>query len=404
MYLRANNVIDTSVQKGFVTGLPGVFEHIYSLSAIMEDALANKKPLMMTFLDLKNAFGSVSHQLIFDMLKAVKVPPSVVDYIQSFYSQLFAIVKSKSWGTVPIPFKRGVFQGDTLSPIVFLLVFNPVLKLAESLNSSHGYKFQLEIKGTEMLPPVNTYLYMKWTEDNGELPGWYKACVEEYYTDGTCKIVYSEDDGEVVYETIDLNKAQWLPCSKRARKYVPLHTEPVVSKVKRKPSLKVVNSAEHSVKGYADDVTLISSDFDAHVTVLQSVDQRAGDLDLCFKPVKCVSYLYDGSKCLQKGIPLSKGVTRSITEGGTKFLGKLINVSLSATKRAANKRMVDRLKELISVTDSLNIRGEYKLWIYRNYVLSLLRFHLAVDAVTPTAISKMESIATRYLKKWLHLP
>jgi len=110
MYSRANNIIDTSVQKGFVTGLPGVFEHIYSLSAIMEDALANKKPLMMTFLDLKNTFGSISHQLIFDMLEAVKVPPSFIDYVKSFYSQLFVIIKSKSWETNLIPFKRGVFR------------------------------------------------------------------------------------------------------------------------------------------------------------------------------------------------------------------------------------------------------------------------------------------------------
>ena len=73
MYLRSNGVIDTSVQKGFVSGLPGVFEHIYSLSAIMQDAKTNKSPLMMTFLDLKNAFGSMSHQLIFDMLNEVVV-------------------------------------------------------------------------------------------------------------------------------------------------------------------------------------------------------------------------------------------------------------------------------------------------------------------------------------------
>jgi len=81
MYLKANNVIDTSVQKGFLTGLPGVFEHVYSLSAILQDCLANKKPLMMTFLDLKNAFGSVSHRLIFDMLKAVRVPSAFFHYI-----------------------------------------------------------------------------------------------------------------------------------------------------------------------------------------------------------------------------------------------------------------------------------------------------------------------------------
>ena len=51
-----------------------VIEHIYSLSIIMQDAAGNKKPLMMTFLDLKNAFGSVSHQLIVDVLQAVPVP------------------------------------------------------------------------------------------------------------------------------------------------------------------------------------------------------------------------------------------------------------------------------------------------------------------------------------------
>ena len=80
------------------------------------------------------------------------------------------------------------------------------------------------------------------------------------------------------------------------------------------------------------------------MTLLQTVNQRAGDLDLSFKPVKCISYLFDGSKCLQKRIPLSKGVTRLITEGGTKILGKLIDTLLSTNKRAANKHMISQLK------------------------------------------------------------
>jgi len=46
-----------------------------------------------------------------------------------------------------------------------------------------------------------------------------------------------------------------------------------------------------------------------------------GDQDLSFKPVKCVSYLFE---YLQNGIRFSKGATRSIIEGGTKFLGTRI--------------------------------------------------------------------------------
>ena len=115
---------------------------------------------------------------------------------------------------------------------------------------------------------------------------------------------------------------------------------------------------EHSLKGYADDVTLISCDIDVHKSVLQTIDLRAADLDLSFKPPKCISFLFDGTKVVQKGLPLSKGSTRPITEGQTKYLGKLLDVSLSAMKKAASKRLINRLTDLLTATDSLPIRGE----------------------------------------------
>jgi len=206
---------------------------------------------------------------------------------------------------------------------------------------------------------------VKWTEVGDELPGWYKAKVVQYYVDGSCKVVYCNEDDCEVSEVVIL---PLLNGNHALRKFVPLHGNPAIVKANWKPSPKLVDSTEHSVKGYADDVTVISNDFDIHVSVLQTVDQRAGDLNLSFKPAKCVSYLFDGVKHLRKGIPLSKNATRSITEGDIKFLGKLINVSLCATKKAANKRVIACLTELLAATDVLSIRGEYKLWIYRNYI------------------------------------
>ena len=155
---------------------------------------------------------------------------------------------------------------------------------------------------------------------------------------------------------------------------------------------------------YGDDGILISCDFDVHKSVLQLIDLKAVDLDLSFKPAKCVSFLFDGAKVISQGLSLSKGMTRSITERHTNFLAKIIDVSLSATKKAASKHMLRHLTDLLTATDSLPICGEYKLWIYRNYVISLLRFHQCVDAVSSWSISKLESIATCFLKKWLNLP
>ena len=44
---------------------------------------------------------------------------------------------------------------------------------------------------------------------------------------------------------------------------------------------------KHSLNGYADD--LISNDVNTQTSVLQTVDEEAADLDLFFKPIKCVS-------------------------------------------------------------------------------------------------------------------
>ena len=109
--------------------------------------------------------------------------------------------------------------------------------------------------------------------------------------------------------------------------------------------------------------------------------------------------MFDGHSLRKEGIQLSGGCTKSITEGCTKFLGKSLEVSLSATKAAADKKMIGSLSQLLSATDLLSIRGEYKLWLYRNYIVSLLRFHLSVDAITKSAIGKLENLATHYLKK-----
>ena len=55
------------------------------------------------------------------------------------------------------------------------------------------------------------------------------------------------------------------------------------------------------------------------------------------------------------------GVTKSITENGTKFSGESLEVSLSATKTVVNKKLCSLLSQPLSATDVLPVQGEYKL-------------------------------------------
>ena len=63
-------------------------EHISTINGILDQAKEVGLPVGITFLDLKNAFGSVSHDLIADMLNFVKVPHAIINYVKDCYSQL----------------------------------------------------------------------------------------------------------------------------------------------------------------------------------------------------------------------------------------------------------------------------------------------------------------------------
>lgn len=69
-----NGITDPSIQKGYLHQDTGVVEHISTINGIPDQAREMGLPVSLNFLDLKNAFGSVSHDLIAGMLNFVKVP------------------------------------------------------------------------------------------------------------------------------------------------------------------------------------------------------------------------------------------------------------------------------------------------------------------------------------------
>ena len=52
----------------------------------------------------------------------------------------------------------------------------------------------------------------------------------------------------------------------------------------------------------------------------------------------------------------------------------------------------------------MDMRGEYKIWMYKRYLTPSYMFAVAVAMIPDTAIRKMQAIALRQSKTWLNLP
>ena len=136
---------------------------------ILEHCKKRKRNLSCAWIDYRKAFDSVPHEWILRSLELFKVSPRVVGFLKhnmkNWKTQLTLTHESDTLISDNINSKRGIFKGDSLSPLLFCISLIP---LSSELNSSgYGYKI-----GTEWITHLfymdDLKLYLK---DDSELEG-----------------------------------------------------------------------------------------------------------------------------------------------------------------------------------------------------------------------------------------
>ncbi|CAB0040810.1 unnamed protein product [Trichogramma brassicae] len=123
-------------QKGFLP-YEGCFEHNVVLGEILRDAKTRRKEVVVAWLDLSNAFGSVPHAFIHEALDRHSVPLPIRNLVKSSYEGVSTSVKTAGAITDPVRILSGVRQGCPLSPIVFNLALEPVVRAVQA--TGRGY-------------------------------------------------------------------------------------------------------------------------------------------------------------------------------------------------------------------------------------------------------------------------
>ena len=125
-----NNNIIAEEQKGCRRGHMGCREQLIIDSTITKHALSKNRNLHCTYIDYKKAFDSIPHSWLLHILNIYKINPKIINFLRNVMSQwkttLHLHSPNNNISTREIAIKKGIYQGDSLSPLWFCLALNPL--------------------------------------------------------------------------------------------------------------------------------------------------------------------------------------------------------------------------------------------------------------------------------------
>ncbi|XP_012529645.3 serine/arginine repetitive matrix protein 2 [Monomorium pharaonis] len=130
-------------QKGFLRD-EGCYEHNFVLQEVLNDARRTRRQAVVAWLDLSNAFGSIPHETIRHALTGAGVPRGLIAIWDSMYDGCTTRVRAADGFTAPIRIRSGVKQGCPLSPIVFNIAIDSVLRATTEFDDGyrlHGHRW-----------------------------------------------------------------------------------------------------------------------------------------------------------------------------------------------------------------------------------------------------------------------
>ena len=131
-YMEINNVIEDE-QNGFRKDR-SCEDHIYSLTSIIRNRKNEGRDTYTCFVDMAKAFDRVNRDILFIKLANIGVSGNMLESIKTIYADCQASVSVNGSYTDFFSIASGVKQGDVISPTLFAIFINDLVKGIKQLD------------------------------------------------------------------------------------------------------------------------------------------------------------------------------------------------------------------------------------------------------------------------------
>ena len=198
------------VQAGFKKGR-GTRDQIANIHWIMEKAREFQKNIYFCFIDYAKAFDSVDHNKLWKILKEIGKPDHLTCFLRGLYAGQEATVRTGHGTTDWFQIGKGVSQGCILSPCLFNLYAEYIMRNAGLEGTQAGIKIaRRNINNLRYADDTTfmaeseeelTSLLMKVTEESEKVG--LKLSIQKMKIMASSPITSSQIDGEIVETVAD---------------------------------------------------------------------------------------------------------------------------------------------------------------------------------------------------------
>ncbi|KAL1447199.1 hypothetical protein WDU94_005635 [Cyamophila willieti] len=159
-----NNQIMTENQKGCKKNSRGCKEQLIIDHVICAQAKKRCKNLSVAWVDYVKAYDSVPHSWLLQVLSIYRIDPKLIDFLKHSMNQWMTKL------SLTLPAKknnnnnntsRGIFQGDSWSPLWFCLSLNPLSNILNESNKGYNLNRNTQQKVSHLMYMDDLKLYAK---------------------------------------------------------------------------------------------------------------------------------------------------------------------------------------------------------------------------------------------------